>query len=119
MQCAHIVDDAAIRLGEFRIVGVNRFDLRTVVVGAQSPDFEFVKDFFAPGQFEDLSNAEKLSSVPWGGTDCSAPLRQLVATRAKGDLVILISDNESWINPGNRWSTHTLEAWRERSRSGS
>lgn len=60
-----------------------------------------------------MTNAEKLSSLPWGGTDCSAPLRQLVATKAEGDLVILISDNESWINPGSQWSTQTLAAWQE------
>ncbi len=60
-----------------------------------------------------LTNATKLASLPCGGTDCSAPLRQLVSTRATGDMVILISDNESWINPGDRRTTATLAAWQK------
>ena len=31
-----------------------------------------------------------------GGTDCSSFLRKLNETQAKGDLVVMVSDNESW-----------------------
>jgi 60 kDa SS-A/Ro ribonucleoprotein len=43
-----------------------------------------------------MTNAELLAGLPSGGTACSAPLRRLNAQRAKGDLVIFISDNMSW-----------------------
>jgi 60 kDa SS-A/Ro ribonucleoprotein len=43
-----------------------------------------------------MSNAQYLASLPSGGTACSAPLRMLNEQRAKGDLVIYVSDNMSW-----------------------
>ncbi len=45
-----------------------------------------------------MTNAKKLASLPSGGTDCSAPLRELNRQRAKGDLVLMVSDNMSWMN---------------------
>jgi 60 kDa SS-A/Ro ribonucleoprotein len=45
-----------------------------------------------------LTNATKLAALPQGGTNCSAPLRQLNRYRAEGDLVIFVSDNESWVD---------------------
>lgn len=45
-----------------------------------------------------LKNAQKLAAVGGGGTDCSAPLAWLNKQRTKGDLVVFISDNESWID---------------------
>lgn len=43
-----------------------------------------------------VDNAAKLSSFFGGGTSCSAPLRKLNKDGAHADLVILVSDNESW-----------------------
>ncbi|HWL84332.1 MAG TPA: hypothetical protein VNO21_00900 [Polyangiaceae bacterium] len=43
-----------------------------------------------------MTNAQYLASLPSGGTACSAPLRRLNEQRAKGDLVIYVSDNMSW-----------------------
>lgn len=43
-----------------------------------------------------MTNAQYLASLPSGGTACSAPLRHLNEQRARGDLVIYVSDNESW-----------------------
>lgn len=43
-----------------------------------------------------VDNAAKLSSFFGGGTSCSAPLRKLNKDRTHADLVILVSDNESW-----------------------
>ncbi len=60
-----------------------------------------------------MSNAEKLAALPWGGTDCSAPLRKLVHQRAKADLVIMLSDNESWIRPGHSGSTELMKYWKK------
>ncbi|HEX2747367.1 MAG TPA: RNA-binding protein, partial [Verrucomicrobiales bacterium] len=56
-----------------------------------------------------MSNARKLARLPSGGTNCSAPLAWLNKRQEKGDLVIYVSDNESWIDakPTGR-STQTL-----------
>src|SRR5678815_1394401 len=43
-----------------------------------------------------MTNAQKLAAVGGGGTNCSAPLTKLNARRAAGDLVIFVSDNQSW-----------------------
>ncbi|TDX59581.1 60 kDa SS-A/Ro ribonucleoprotein [Methylosinus sp. sav-2] len=61
-----------------------------------------------------MTNAQKLASIGGGGTNCSAPLRKLVAERADVDLVILVSDNESWVDArqGGR-GTATMEMWQE------
>lgn len=45
-----------------------------------------------------MTNAAVLSKLPSGGTNCSAPLRYLNARGAKGDLVVFVSDNESWVD---------------------
>ncbi len=45
-----------------------------------------------------MTNAQKLAALPCGGTNCSAPLRYLNERHAKGDLVIYVSDNESWVD---------------------
>jgi 60 kDa SS-A/Ro ribonucleoprotein len=45
-----------------------------------------------------VTNARKLRKLPAGGTNCSAPLKFLNQRRAQGDLVIYVSDNESWID---------------------
>ena len=44
-----------------------------------------------------MTNAQKLIDLPSGGTDCAVPLKELNKRRANVDLVILISDCESWI----------------------
>jgi 60 kDa SS-A/Ro ribonucleoprotein len=43
-----------------------------------------------------MSNAQYLASLPSGGTACSAPLRRLNERGARGDLVVYVSDNQSW-----------------------
>ena len=45
-----------------------------------------------------LANAAKLAAIGGGGTNCSAPLRLLNQRRAEGDLVVYVSDNESWVD---------------------
>jgi len=47
-----------------------------------------------------VTNAQKINT-PGGGTDVSCGLRLLNSEKAKGDLVIIISDNESWFDGGN------------------
>jgi 60 kDa SS-A/Ro ribonucleoprotein len=57
-----------------------------------------------------MTNAERLASVGGGGTAVSAPLAKLNARRATGDLVVIVSDNESWVDAGAH-GTATLREW--------
>ena len=43
-----------------------------------------------------MTNAEKLANIGGGGTACSAPLAMLNREKADVDLVVIVSDNESW-----------------------
>jgi 60 kDa SS-A/Ro ribonucleoprotein len=45
-----------------------------------------------------LTNASKLAALGGGGTNCSAPLAALNRAGAAPDLVIFVSDNESWVD---------------------
>lgn len=45
-----------------------------------------------------VTNSQKITAKLGGGTACSAPLKQLNKSHAKGDLVIFVSDNESWFD---------------------
>jgi 60 kDa SS-A/Ro ribonucleoprotein len=47
-----------------------------------------------------MTNARKIAT-PGGGTDCSSFVRLLNENSRKGDLVIVVSDNESWYDRGN------------------
>ncbi|MFT3718639.1 vWA domain-containing protein [Pseudorhodoferax sp.] len=58
-----------------------------------------------------LANAQALAGIGGGGTNCSAPLALLNRERAAVDLVILVSDNESWVDANRRGATQTLREW--------
>jgi 60 kDa SS-A/Ro ribonucleoprotein len=63
-----------------------------------------------------MTNAEKLARLPCGGTNCSAPLAFLNKREAKGDLVVYVSDNETWVDAPNYGrfggsSTETMNQW--------
>jgi 60 kDa SS-A/Ro ribonucleoprotein len=58
-----------------------------------------------------LTNAQKLAAIGGGGTACSAPLALLNERRAHGDLVIFVSDNESWVDARGGRGTATLQEW--------
>ena len=62
-----------------------------------------------------MTNAKALASLPSGGTNCSAPLRELNRRKAKGDVIIYVSDNESWMDSNPRWNrgTATMTEWNE------
>lgn len=62
-----------------------------------------------------MTNAQKLATIGGGGTNCSAPLYELNRKKAKGDLVIYVSDNESWIDSNRGWNsgTETMKQWNE------
>ncbi|MCM5680638.1 VWA domain-containing protein [Schlegelella sp. S2-27] len=58
-----------------------------------------------------MSNAQKLASVGGGGTCVSAPLTLLNDERAKVDVVVIVSDNESWVDTRRSGATETMRQW--------
>ena len=60
-----------------------------------------------------LTNAARLAAICGGGTACSAPLYWLNAHKRQADLVVLVSDNESWADPAHGRGTATMQAWEQ------
>ncbi len=63
-----------------------------------------------------MTIAKQLTSLPSGGTNCSAPLMLLNDQKARGDLIIYVSDNESWVDSARSASvgasrTNTMKEW--------
>ena len=58
-----------------------------------------------------MTNAAKLASIGGGGTNCSAPLARLNSRKETGDLVIFVSDYESWVDAGAGRGTATMREW--------
>ena len=59
-----------------------------------------------------MTNAQKLANIGGGGTACSAPLAMLNREKADVDLVVIVSDNESWADRG-QWGgkTSLMKEW--------
>jgi 60 kDa SS-A/Ro ribonucleoprotein len=60
-----------------------------------------------------MTNASRLAKIGGGGTNCSAPIEQLLAERAKVDLVVMVSDNESWVDAKGGRGTQLMRSWSE------
>jgi 60 kDa SS-A/Ro ribonucleoprotein len=58
-----------------------------------------------------MTNAQKLAGYGGGGTDCSIPLGYLNQKQDVGDLVIYVSDNESWADSHRYRSTGMMGEW--------
>jgi 60 kDa SS-A/Ro ribonucleoprotein len=58
-----------------------------------------------------MTNATRLASIGGGGTNCSAPLAALNKRGADGELVIFVSDNESWVDAAHGRGTATMIEW--------
>lgn len=58
-----------------------------------------------------MTNAQRLAAIGGGGTNCSAPLAQLVKEGATPDIVILVSDNQSWLDAQRYGATGTMQQW--------
>jgi 60 kDa SS-A/Ro ribonucleoprotein len=58
-----------------------------------------------------MTNAAKMTRIPPGGTNCSAPLAWLNARNANGQLVVFVSDNQSWMDTAHGRGTATMEQW--------
>jgi 60 kDa SS-A/Ro ribonucleoprotein len=57
------------------------------------------------------ANAAVLAGIGGGGTNVSAPLARLNAERAEIDLVVIVSDNQSWVDATRSGSTATMREW--------
>lgn len=60
-----------------------------------------------------LTNAGKLASIGGGGTNCSAPLERLAKEKAKVDLLVFVSDNESWAHGRRGPGTAMMQSFRK------
>jgi len=60
-----------------------------------------------------LTQAQMLAQLCGGGTDCGLPLGLLNHRGATGDLVIYVSDNESWADPQRGRGTETMRQWEQ------
>lgn len=58
-----------------------------------------------------MTNAARLAAVGGGGTSVSAPLAHLNDRKATGDLVVVVSDNESWVDASVGRGTATMQEW--------
>jgi 60 kDa SS-A/Ro ribonucleoprotein len=57
------------------------------------------------------ANAAKLASIGGGGTNVSAPLALLNARETPVDLVVIVSDNQSWVDATRSGATATMREW--------
>ncbi len=57
------------------------------------------------------ANAEALAAIGGGGTNVSAPLAKLNATGEQVDLVVIVSDNQSWVDANRGGATATMHEW--------
>lgn len=59
------------------------------------------------------ANAAKLANIGGGGTNVSAPLALLNAEKAAVDLVVIVSDNQSWVDATRNGATATMVEWNQ------
>ena len=58
-----------------------------------------------------MTNAARLAAVGGGGTNCSAPLKVLADGVESVDLVIFVSDNQSWVDARADGPTEMTRQW--------
>ncbi|HEX8146573.1 MAG TPA: hypothetical protein VF591_05140 [Pyrinomonadaceae bacterium] len=74
-------------------------------------EHDVVKGLYLNPRDSVMTNAQKLSSVGGGGTNCSAPLRLLNEHKTEADLVLYVSDYESWVDAKAGRGTETMRQW--------
>jgi 60 kDa SS-A/Ro ribonucleoprotein len=58
-----------------------------------------------------MSQAQEIARMVGGGTCVSAPLAMLNHERAAPDLVVIVSDNQSWVDTRQGGGTETMRQW--------
>lgn len=78
-----------------------------------------VKDVYLNPYDSIMTNAQKLAGFAGGGTNCGIALTVANQRQVQADIIVYISDNESWVNStGRNWnnkqkeSTETMQQWR-------
>ena len=86
--------------------------------GAQVLPFDFdVRDVRLEPRDTILTNAERLAALGGGGTNCSAPLKWLNERGRAPDLVVFVSDNQSWVDARREGQgTAMMQEWETISR---
>lgn len=93
---------------------IKRKNRETVVIPFES---KAITNFRLNSRDSVMTNAQKLVNLPAGGTNCGAPLEYLNRQKATGDMIIYVSDNESWVDSPyyGRWgggsATKTMKEW--------
>lgn len=76
------------------------------------PFSDRVKDITLNAKDSIMTNAQLIASKLGGGTSCSAPLAMLNGKKATGDLVVVVSDNQSWLDAyGTGHETRLMAEW--------
>jgi phosphohistidine swiveling domain-containing protein len=52
-----------------------------------------------------VTNTRLVAATLGGGTNCAAPLSHLNSQKAKADLLVMVSDNQSWLGQGGSYGT--------------
>ena len=100
VQVAALIASSILR--QNRLAGVYPFDTRVHDASTLNP-----RDTI-------MTNAGKLARFGGGGTNCSAALAHLNSNHITSDLVIFVSDNESWVDSTRSYygrGTQTLQEW--------
>lgn len=58
-----------------------------------------------------LTNARRLAALGGGATNCSAVLQKLRVERQAPDLVVFVSDNQSWVDAHSGRGTAMMKEW--------
>jgi 60 kDa SS-A/Ro ribonucleoprotein len=72
-----------------------------------------VVDIRLNGRDSVMTNAKRLANIGGGGTNCSAPLVWLNKHKTTVDVVIFVSDNESWLDNRRQGASETMKQWAE------
>lgn len=75
------------------------------------PFAETVRDLKLNARDTVMTQATQLASLCGGGTNVSAPIASLNAAKAKVDVLVLVSDNQSWIDARQAGATETMRQW--------
>lgn len=75
------------------------------------PFAETVRELKLNARDSVLTQAQQMARMVGGGTKVSAPLAQLNRDGAAPDLVVIVSDNQSWADTRHGGGTETMRQW--------
>lgn len=75
------------------------------------PFAETVRELKLNARDSVLTQAQQMARMVGGGTSVSAPLARLNRDRVAPDLVVIVSDNQSWVDTRRGGGTETMRQW--------